>query len=196
MTAPPPSRAWTDELSARARELRWLLLDVDGVLTDGRLWFDAEGESVKVFDVRDGLGIRLLLDAGLRVGILSARQSAIVERRARDLGISEVLQGHEDKRGAFLDFLARHELAPQAVAYLADDLIDLPVLAACGLAAAPADAVDEVRRRVHLVTHAGGGRGAVRELAERILVARGAWESIVERFAVPATPAVHGAHDS
>ncbi len=178
--------SWTPELAARARKLKWLLLDVDGVLTDGRLWFGADGagtEIVKVFDVRDGLGIKLLTSAGVEVGILSARTSPIVEQRGRDLGLSEVLQGRDDKLATFRDFLARRKLAAEEVAYLADDLLDLAVLGVCGLAAAPADAAPEVRRRVHYVTVARGGRGAVRELAERLLVARGEWESIVARFA-------------
>ena len=174
---------WTPELTARACGLQWLLLDVDGVLTDGRLWFDAKGEIVKIFDVRDGLGIKLLAGAGIQVGILSARTSPIVEKRSRDLGLTEVLQGREDKLASFRDFLARHALKASAVAYLADDLLDLGVLGACGLSAAPADAVPDVRSRVHYVTAAEGGRGAVRELAERLLAARGVWESIVERFA-------------
>lgn len=185
MPSSTPPGSWTPELSARALGLEWLLLDVDGVLTDGRLWFDAKGETVKVFDVRDGLGIKLLTSAGIEVGILSARTSPIVAKRSRDLGLSEVLQGREDKLATFRDFLARRELAADRVAYLADDLLDLAVLAACGLSAAPADAVPDVRRRVHYVTAARGGRGAVRELAERILVARGVWESILARFAGP-----------
>ena len=179
---PPSPGIWLPELSARARALKWLLLDVDGVLTDGRLWFDAKGEVIKVFDVRDGLGIKLLTGAGVQVGILSARASPIVEKRSRDLGLSEVLQGRENKLDTFRDFLARHGLDASSIAYLADDLLDLAVLGACGLAAAPADAVPDVRSRVHYVTAAGGGRGAVRELAERILSARGVWEEIVHRF--------------
>lgn len=183
MPSPNPSPGiWLPELQARARALKWLLLDVDGVLTDGRLWFDAQGEALKVFDVRDGLGIRLLTEAGIQVGILSARRSVIVEKRARDLGLTEILQGHEDKLSAFRDLLSRQALAAAEVAYLADDLLDLPVLGACGLAAAPADAVADVRSRVHYVTAAGGGRGAVRELAERLLAARGVWDRIVQRF--------------
>jgi 3-deoxy-D-manno-octulosonate 8-phosphate phosphatase (KDO 8-P phosphatase) len=177
--------SWTPELSARARGLKWLLLDVDGVLTDGRLWFDSKGEIVKVFDVRDGLGIKLLTGAGIEVGILSARTSPIVAKRSRDLGLSEVLQGRENKLDAFRDFLSRHKLEASEVAYLADDLLDLAVLGACGFAAAPADAVPDVRSRVHYVTSAGGGRGAVRELAERLLTARGVWEQVVARFTDP-----------
>jgi 3-deoxy-D-manno-octulosonate 8-phosphate phosphatase (KDO 8-P phosphatase) len=181
-----PSGSWTPELSARARGLKWLLLDVDGVLTDGRLWFDDKGETVKAFDVRDGLGIKLLREHGVEVGILSARASGVVNRRAAGLGIVEVMQGENDKAAAFRRFVERHRLAADEVAYLADDLQDLAVLAACGLAAAPSDAVADVRRRVAYVTGAAGGRGAVRELAERILAARGVWEAIVERFADPA----------
>ncbi|MEO8277069.1 MAG: phenylphosphate carboxylase subunit delta [Thermoanaerobaculia bacterium] len=191
-TAPPspPSmhERWPARLTPRARALQWLLLDVDGVLTDGRLWFDDEGESVKVFDVRDGLGIKLLQASGIQVGILSARKSLIVEKRARDLGLTELLQGEENKLASFRAFLERHRLEASAVAYLADDLLDLAVLAACGLSSAPADAVDEVRQRVDYVTTAGGGRGAVRELAERILVARGSWNAIVARYIAGARP--------
>lgn len=179
----PVNRSWTAELDERARRLRWLLLDVDGVLTDGRLWFSADGEVMKSFDVRDGLAVQLARRAGLEVGILSARSSPVVARRAADLGLAEVLQGEADKLRAFEQLLARHGLTPDEVAYLADDLQDLPVLARCGLPASPADAVVEVRERVLYVTAAAGGRGAVRELVERLLSARGAWSGIVARFA-------------
>ena len=118
-----PRDLWTPELSNRACGLKWLLLDVDGVLTDGRLWFDGKGEMVKVFDVRDGLGIKLLTGAGIEVGILSARTSPIVAKRSRDLGLTEVLQGRENKLDSFRDFLLRHSLAAAEVAYLADDLL-------------------------------------------------------------------------
>lgn len=175
----PIHRSWTAELDERARRLRWLLLDVDGVLTDGRLWFSAEGEAMKSFDVRDGLAVQLARRAGLEVGILSARSSPVVTRRAADLGLTEVLQGEDDKLRAFEQLLARHALAPDQVAYLADDLQDLAVLGRCGLPASPADAVAEVRARVLYVTEAAGGRGAVRELVERLLTARGAWSGIV-----------------
>ncbi|MBP9825065.1 MAG: hypothetical protein KBF21_12640, partial [Thermoanaerobaculia bacterium] len=103
MPTPLPAGTWSPDLTSRARRLKWLLLDVDGVLTDGRLWFDAKGEIVKVFDVRDGLGIKLLTGAGVEVGILSARTSPIVEKRSRDLGLHEVLQGRENKLDSFRD---------------------------------------------------------------------------------------------
>ncbi|MGE0641078.1 MAG: KdsC family phosphatase [Thermoanaerobaculia bacterium] len=178
----PTTGRWTPELSERAGELRWLLLDVDGVLTDGRLWFGEQGEVLKPFDVRDGLGIQLLRQNGVDVGILSARMSPTVAARAAGLGIDEVLQGEADKEAAFVAFLERRGVAAGQVAYLADDLQDLRVLGRCGLSAAPADAVAEVRSRVRYVTAAAGGRGAVRELAERILSARGDWQAILAAY--------------
>lgn len=188
LSALPPS-SWTPELAVKARALRWLLLDVDGVLTDGRLWFDDKGEALKSFDVRDGLGIKLLREHGVEVGILSARTSPIVSRRAAGLGITEVLQGEADKAVAFHRFLERRKLAAAEVAYFADDLQDLAVLRACGLSAAPADAAADVRSRVEFVTEALGGRGAVREIAERILASRGNWEAILARFSGEQEPA-------
>ncbi len=179
---PAANRSWTDDLDARARRLAWLLLDVDGVLTDGRLWLTADGEAMKSFDVRDGLAVQLARRSGLEVGILSARSSPIVARRAAELGLDEVIQGENDKLAAFEQLLARRGFEASQVAYLADDLQDLPVLLRCGLAAAPADAAREIRERVHFVTEAAGGRGAVRELVERLLGARGAWSRIVEGF--------------
>jgi 3-deoxy-D-manno-octulosonate 8-phosphate phosphatase (KDO 8-P phosphatase) len=117
------------------------------------------------------------------VAILSARSSSIVARRAAEVGIDEVVQGREDKAAAFRELVSRRRVAAAAVAYVGDDLQDLPVLAAAGLAAAPADAVAEVRAAVDYVTGARGGEGCVRELVERLLVARGAWEAVVARFA-------------
>ena len=176
------NRVWTPELDRRARALSWLLLDVDGVLTDGRLHLAASGEVFKSFHVRDGLAVKLARAAGLSVGILSARESAIVAARAADLGVDEVLQGHEDKGAAFRELLERRGLEPAAVAFVGDDLQDLPVLGAVGLSAAPSDAAAEVRAAVDFVTAAGGGRGAVRELVERLLSARGEWERVLAGF--------------
>ncbi len=176
------NRSWTPELDRKSQGLRWLLLDVDGVLTDGLIHVSADGELFKSFHVRDGLAIKLARRAGLEIGILTARQSVIIELRARELGIDEVMLGREDKGPAFRDMLARHGIAATDVAYLGDDLPDLPVLGVCGLSAAPADAVPQVRDVVDFVTAAGGGRGAVRELVERILVARGAWSPLLRAF--------------
>ena len=177
-----PNRSWTPELDRKARALAWLVLDVDGVLTDGRLHFGAEGELIKSFHVRDGLAVKLAQAAGLEVAVLSARSSAIVARRAAEIGIDEVIQGREDKAAAFAALLERRGIAAAAVAYLGDDLQDLPVLRRAGLSAAPADAVAEVRSAVDYVTGARGGEGCVRELVERLLGARGAWSATVARF--------------
>lgn len=170
-----PARSWSgrrSQAALRAARVRLVVLDVDGVLTDGRLYFGADGEALKVFDVRDGYGVRLLREAGLGVALLSSRASPIVERRADELDISPVLQGERDKL-AGLDRLLRSVGVPAAeCAYLGDDWPDLPVMARVGFAAAVADAAPEVRRAAHWVTPAGGGRGAVRALAEFVLRSR------------------------
>ena len=179
----PANRGWTPELDRKARRLEWLVLDVDGVLTDGRLHVSADGELFKSFDVRDGLAIQLAQAGGIAVGLLSARSSEIVERRAAEVGIAEIIQGSDDKGAALRQLLARRGLEAAAVAYMGDDLQDLAALAAAGLSAAPADAAAEVRAAVDYATAAAGGRGAVRELVERLLVARGSWAAIVARLA-------------
>jgi 3-deoxy-D-manno-octulosonate 8-phosphate phosphatase (KDO 8-P phosphatase) len=176
------NRAWTPELDRKARALEWLVLDVDGVLTDGRLHLGLDGELAKTFHVRDGLAMQLAQRAGLTVALLSARTSEIVARRAAEIGLEEVLQGRQEKGAAFGELLERHGLRPEAVAYVGDDLQDLPALLAAGLSVAPADAAAEVRAAVDFVTAAGGGDGCVREIVERLLVARGAWSSIVAGF--------------
>jgi 3-deoxy-D-manno-octulosonate 8-phosphate phosphatase (KDO 8-P phosphatase) len=176
------NRSWTPELDRKARALEWLLLDVDGVLTDGRLHLGREGEVYKSFHVRDGLAIQLARRAGLKVGILSARESEIVALRGVELGIEELLLGRRDKGEAFRELLARRGVTPAACGYVGDDLQDLGVLAAVGFSAAPADAAPEVRRRVDFVTAAGGGAGCVRELVERLLTARAAWGAVVEGY--------------
>ncbi len=172
MSDTPPG-VWTAELDRRARELAWLVLDVDGVLTDGRLHFGPNGELFKSFHVRDGLAIQQARAAGLRVAILSARSSAIVARRAAELGVDEVLQGSPDKGAALADLLTRHAATAAQCAFMGDDLPDLSALALAGLAAAPSDAAVEARAAAHFVTERAGGAGCVRELVDRILTARG-----------------------
>lgn len=169
---PPLSDA---EFGRRAKNLRWLLCDVDGVLTDGRLLYGPQGEELKSFDVKDGLGLKLAQRAGLKVGLLSSRNSPALAQRAVELGIDAMVTGHEDKGAAFEGFLAAQEISADEVAYIGDDLPDLPVLRRCGLAFAPADAVPEVQAAVDQILPRPGGRGAVREMVERILKARGEW---------------------
>ncbi|HSS76132.1 MAG TPA: HAD-IIIA family hydrolase [Thermoanaerobaculia bacterium] len=168
-----------DDFSRRARDLEWLLLDVDGVLTDGRLFYGAEGEQWKVFHVHDGVGLKLAKDAGLKVGILSGRGNAALEARSRELGLDAIVEGRHDKDAAFTEFLAQHNAAPERVAYIGDDILDLPVLRRCGLSFAPADAALEVRERVIRVLTRPGGRAVVREMCELILRARGDWDKAV-----------------
>ena len=149
-----------------------MVLDVDGVLTDGRLYFGADGEAMKVFDVRDGHGVRLLREAGLGVALLSSRSSPIVTRRAQELDMAPVVQGERDKLAGLNRVLASTGVPARHCAYMGDDWPDLPVLAEVGFAAAVADASPQVRRAAHWVAPAAGGRGAVRALAEYLLRCR------------------------
>ncbi len=167
---------------ARAAAVRLLVLDVDGVLTDGRLYFSADGESLKVFDVRDGHGVKLLREAGVEVAILSSRRSAMVQQRAADLGIRHVVQGAADKGPAFAALAASVGAPLAQCGCMGDDWPDLAMLAQAGFAAAVADAAPEVRRVAHWVSQAPGGRGAVRELAEFILRAQGRFEPLLQRY--------------
>jgi 3-deoxy-D-manno-octulosonate 8-phosphate phosphatase (KDO 8-P phosphatase) len=176
------SRLADDELARRAARLEWLLLDVDGVLTDGRLRYGGRGERWKTFHVRDGLAVHLARRAGLKVGLLSGRTSPALLRRADDLAVDALLAGRADKGRAFEEFLAERATAADRVAYAGDDLLDLPVLRRCALSFAPADAVAEVRARVDRVLAARGGDGAVRELVEIVLRARGAWDAAVAPY--------------
>ena len=163
------------DLDARARSVRALVLDVDGVLTDGRLYYMEDGSEAKVMHTRDGLGLQLVRAAGLGVALISGRASPIIERRAAELGIEVVLQGIKDKVAAFEEVLAKLGLTDDLVAYIGDDLPDLPLLSRAGLSFAPADAAPEVRGAVAVVLRSNGGQGAVREACERLLKARGAW---------------------
>jgi len=171
-----------DELARRAARLEWLLFDVDGVMTDGHLIYGADGEQWKVFDVRDGLGMKLAQRSGLKVGILSGRITTALEVRARELGVDVLLMDRSDKGPAFAEFLAQQTTSPERVAYLGDDLVDLPVIRRCGLSFAPADAMPEVLSRVDCVLSRRGGRGVVREMCETVLKARGAWDGILASY--------------
>jgi 3-deoxy-D-manno-octulosonate 8-phosphate phosphatase (KDO 8-P phosphatase) len=168
------------DIAARAAGLRLILLDVDGVLTDGTVSIHSDGAESKAFFIRDGAAILWARREGLRVGLLSGRPSGATARRAAELGISLVVQGTTDKGAALSDLLLAHGLADAEVAYMGDDLLDLPVIDRVGLSAAPADAVEDVRARVHWVSTLGGGRGAVREFIELILRARGRPAAVVE----------------
>lgn len=166
-------------IEERARRVRLLLFDVDGVLTDGIVTMHADGSESKGFNIKDGAAIVWAQRAGIPVGLLSSRSSGATTQRAAQLAVRIVQQGVTSKATAFDRILNDASLTEDAVSYMGDDLLDLPVLNRCGLAAAPADAVEEVRSAVHWVSHAGGGRGAVRELIEVVLRAQGRWAAVV-----------------
>lgn len=181
------------EWAARCGPIELLLVDVDGVLTDGVIAIDDRGVETKHFHVRDGSALTLWRKAGKRAAILSGRWSPAVKRRAAELGIGHVILGAAEKRPVFRSLITDLGLDPRQVCYVGDDLPDLPVLAAVGLAACPADAAPEVREAAHLVTQAAGGRGAIREVVEIILKCQGAWDGLLNRFYAPATVAGPGA---
>ena len=170
------------EFAARAAKIELLLLDVDGVLTDGGLIYSDSGEELKQFHVRDGSGLKLWHLAGKRSAILSGRKSLVVERRAAELGIAPVLQGVPDKLPAFGVILTETGLCAEQVCAIGDDLPDLPVLKRAGLAIATADACAEVRQAADYITGVRGGRGAVRDAIEWLLKSRGSWDQLISRY--------------
>jgi len=169
-------------ITDKAAKIRLVLFDVDGVLTDGKILLHADGSESKQFDIKDGTGIIWAQRAGLTVGFLSARTSAATGQRAAQLGITLVHQGVASKLEAYEQIVDSLLLDDEQVAYMGDDVLDLPVLARAGLAAAPADAVEDVRRRVHWVSRANGGQGAARDLIEVILQAQGRWQALLAEY--------------
>ena len=161
------------DLQARARGVKLAIFDVDGVMTDGTLYIGPQGESFKAFNILDGHGVKMLQSAGVATAIISGRASEAVAWRAKELAIAHVVQGASDKVAEFDRLIASLALAPEACAFVGDDLPDLPVMARCGLAVAVANAADGVKAAAHYVTRASGGRGAVREFCELVLRAQG-----------------------
>jgi 3-deoxy-D-manno-octulosonate 8-phosphate phosphatase (KDO 8-P phosphatase) len=166
----------------RARQIRWILLDVDGVLTDGAILQLSDGRDGRSFHVRDGLGIKLGQRAGLGFGILSGRTSEAVVLRARELGIAEVHQGVADKQSRLAEIATRAGVPTEAICFVGDDVVDLPVFRRVGLAVAPADAGPEALGAAHWVTPSGGGRGAVRETVDLVLKATGSWDRVLSGY--------------
>jgi len=167
-------------VQSRAARVRLLLLDVDGVLTDGTVFLHGDGTESKRFDIKDGAALVWAQRLGLRVGWLSARPSPVTARRAAELRVRLLVETSQPKITAYQQILKRAKLPDEEVAYMGDDLLDLPVLLRAGLALAPADAVADVRSAAHHVTSARGGRGAVREAIELILRAQGRWQPFVD----------------
>lgn len=171
-----------EEVGRRAARVRLLLLDCDGVLTDGRITPVEGGEELKSFHTRDGHGLVLLHRAGLRSGIISGRTSRLVELRAADLGVSFVRQGALDKVEVFEGLLAEAGVGREQAAYVGDDVVDIPLMRRCGLGVAVADATPDTRDAAHYVTRLPGGSGAVREVCELILKAQGLWDGLMKRY--------------
>ncbi|HJU54215.1 MAG TPA: HAD hydrolase family protein [Pyrinomonadaceae bacterium] len=170
------------EIERRAARIKLLLMDCDGVLTDGRITLVGDGDEEKSFHTRDGHGIVLLHRAGLASGIISGRTSSLVERRARELGMRYVRQGTWDKIKDFSELLAEAGVTEHEVAFVGDDVTDIPLMQRSALAVAVADAVPEARAAAHFVTQLPGGHGAVREVTELILKAQGRWSELMKRY--------------
>lgn len=160
-------------LLEKARGIRLAVFDVDGVMTDGRLFFTDSGEEIKAFHVRDGLGLKALMKNGIEVAVITARTAPLVERRMSSLGIRLLMQGREDKAAALAELLDTRSLEASAIAYAGDDLVDWPAMRHCGLKCAPADADERIRQRADFVSALPGGAGAVREICELILAGHG-----------------------
>jgi len=165
-----------------AKKIALAVFDVDGVMTDGKITYTSNGEETKSFDIRDGLGIKLLSQAGITVAIVTGRHSPMVKQRALDLGIGEVIQGREDKLVALSELCTQRGIELDAAAYMGDDLPDLSAVASAGLGVAPANGHPTVKGVAKWITESRGGDGAVREFAEALLLARGQWQQVVEAF--------------
>ena len=168
----------------RAKEVKLLLLDVDGILTDGTITYTHEGKEIKSFNTKDGLGIRLLQEAGVEVGLITARESEAVTRRALDLGMKHVFQKTRNKLEVFEKLTNDLSLQPVEVGYMGDDWLDLPLLVRVGFAATVADAVPEVKEVAHYTTKRKGGKGAVREVCDLILEAKGVHGSLLGKYLI------------
>ena len=169
-------------LPKRCLPIELLLVDVDGVLTEGAIIYTSRGDEVKAFHVRDGSGLKFWLAQGKKAGLISGRRTETVLQRGIELGLRPIVQGVEDKAAALETILADLKLTPEQTCFVGDDLPDLPILRRVGLAAAVADACPEVQDAAHYVTAAAGGRGAVREVIELILKSQGTWDAVVARY--------------
>ncbi len=172
----------SEDAYERAKKIKLIIFDVDGVLTDGGIYIGAGGELFKAFHCHDGFGITVAHRAGLQTAILTGRESVCTSNRAKELGITAVKQGHMNKRGAYRELKAEFNLRDEEIAYVADDVLDLPVFVQVGFRAAVGDAKIEVKERAHFVAEKFGGRGAVREVLEFILKAQGKWAEIIREY--------------
>ena len=169
-------------MEEKLAKIKLLLLDVDGVLTNGQIIYDNQGNELKAFDVKDGHGLKLLQRAGIKIGIITGRSSEVVQLRARELGIEILYQGALQKLDPYLEILAEQGLTDNQVAYVGDDIIDLPILRRAGFSATVADAVPDMFPLVDYVASRPGGRGAVREICDLLLRACGQWDELTKRY--------------
>lgn len=169
-------------LREKLQHIKILVMDVDGVMTDGRIIINDDGRETKNFDVRDGHGIKLVQRYGIEVALLTGRQSEVVKHRANELGITEVHQKIFNKKEVFAEILQKNNLNANQAAFIGDDIIDIPVLKEAGFSATVADAIDIVKKTVDYVTKNKGGRGAVREVCEMLLQAQGRWPEIAAKY--------------
>jgi 3-deoxy-D-manno-octulosonate 8-phosphate phosphatase (KDO 8-P phosphatase) len=182
------SHDYPAEVWQRAQAVRLLILDVDGVLTDGRLYFGPQGEALKVFHVRDGHGIKMAQKGGLEIAMVSGRRSDAAYHRARELGVNRFYEGVRDKLAVLEELLAALRLSPVQVAAVGDELVDIPLMARVGLGVAVADAVSEVKAAAHWISPSPGGRGAVREVCDLLLKAQGRWLEVAQPWLEPDLP--------
>jgi len=166
----------------RAKRVKMLILDIDGVMTDGRIIYDSRGNELKCFNVLDGMGLALLHQAGIKVALITAKGSPAVLRRSRDIGAVEVKQGAIDKIKPFREILKKYKLSSKDICFIGDDLVDLPIMKRAGLACAVPNACSQVKKLSHYLTKKEGGKGAVREVIEIILRAQNKWQRLIRRF--------------
>ncbi len=171
-----------EEIFMHAKKVEVLIMDVDGVLTDGSIIYDGKDAELKAFNVRDGHGMKLLQRSGIKVALITGRESDVVKRRAKELGIEHVYQKATDKLVAYEDLKGRLGLDDKCFGYIGDDLLDIPIAKRVGLSVAVADANDELKSHAMIITKARGGRGAVREVCEMILKSKGLWQEVLSKY--------------
>jgi 3-deoxy-D-manno-octulosonate 8-phosphate phosphatase (KDO 8-P phosphatase) len=169
-------------LNSRAKRIKLVIFDVDGVLTDGRMVYDDKGREMKFFDVHDGVGIYLLNKSGIKTAIITARKTPVVSRRAKHLDIKHVFQGNHEKIKPYRSMLKKHNLKDSEVCFIADDVVDISIMRRVGLPVAVKNAVREVKHHAAYVTKRKGGRGAVREIAEIILKSQNKWNALLKKY--------------
>ncbi|MDH5392720.1 MAG: HAD-IIIA family hydrolase [Gammaproteobacteria bacterium] len=170
------------DILEKASRIQLVIFDVDGVLTDGSLFLSDDGQEYKAFNSKDGFGMRLLQDAGIDVGIITGRESLLVKLRMKELGISHVMQGRREKGPALDEMMSLTGLTLEQIAYVGDDVVDLPIMSRVGLSIAVQDARAVVKKHAHWITENPGGRGAGRDVCELILEAHGKWDDIIKRY--------------